>query len=147
MYWSETTKKALRIMYVAHQYDVDKAGIPYVFHPFQVAQDMTDEDSVCAALLHDLIEDHPDCWNYDDLRKEGFSEEVISALKLLTHSDNEDYMSYIRRIASNEIARKVKLADLRQNMDTSRLNGKRPKKYDLYVEAYKYLTETDINEK
>ncbi len=139
MHWSEMTKKALTIMYNAHKNDMDKAGMPYVFHPYQVAQDMDDEATTCAALLHDLIEDHPESWSFEKLRREGFSENIVNALKLLTHEDGEDYLTYVEKLSSNDIARKVKIADLRHNLDASRLGGTKPRKYDLYMEAYKYL--------
>lgn len=141
MVYSELVKKACNIMYDAHKDDVDKGGYPYVFHPFYLATQMEDEESVCTALLHDVIEDHGDRYSLDDLERAGFPASVIHALRLLTHGDGVPYMDYVETLAEDPIARKVKAADLRHNMDASRLGGVRAKKYDLYVQALHYLEE------
>ena len=99
---------------------LDKGGMPYVYHPYHLAEQMDDELSVCTALLHDVVEDTSA--TLDDLKNEGFPEEVIEALRLLTHDDSVPYMEYVRKIKPNEIARKVKAADLEHNSDLSRLN-------------------------
>lgn len=139
MYYSELVKKACGIMFDAHKNDVDKGGYPYVFHPFYLATQMDDEESTCVALLHDVIEDHGDRYSFDDLAQAGFPSSVIHALGLLTHADGVPYMDYVRALAEDPIARKVKIADLRHNTDTRRLNGERSKKYDLYLQALDYL--------
>jgi len=126
-------------MYEAHKDDVDKGGYPYVFHPFYLATQMNDEYAVCVALLHDVIEDHGDKYSFEYLEKEGFPKEVIEALKLLTHQEDVPYMDYIRKIAENPIAMRVKLADLQHNCDTTRTDGEATKKYNLYKEAIDYL--------
>ena len=141
MYYSELVKKACAIMYDAHKDDRDKGGYPYVFHPFYLATQMDDEESTCAALLHDVMEDHGDRYSFDDLAQAGFPEPVIHALHLLTHEDGVPYMDYIKALAKDPIARKVKMADLKHNMDTRRVNGVRAKKYDLYLQALRYLEE------
>ena len=128
-------------MYDAHKDDVDKGGYPYVFHPFYLATQMDDEESTCTALLHDVIEDHGDRYSFEDLAQAGFPESVIHALRLLTHDDNVPYMDYVRRLVKDPIARKVKMADLKHNTDTRRLNGTRTKKYDQYIQAIRYLEE------
>ncbi len=145
MYYSKLVKKACTIMYDAHKEDADKGGYPYVFHPFYLATQMDDEASTCAALLHDVIEDHGDRYSFDDLAQAGFPESVIHALRLLTHESGVPYMDYVKALAKDPIARKVKMADLRHNMDTRRVNGARAKKYDLYLQAIHYLEglETD----
>lgn len=120
MIYTETTKKALKLCFEAHKEQVDKSGMPYVFHPFYLAQQMTDETTVTVALLHDVVEDSD--YTFDDLRKLGFGEEVISALILLTHNENVPYMQYIEEIKKNPVARAVKTADLRHNSDLSRLS-------------------------
>ena len=140
MIYTTMTKKALKICFSAHINQVDKTGIPYVFHPFHLAEQMDDEDSVCVALLHDVVEDTEITFDY--LIEAGFNEKVINALKLLTHSDDILYMEYVKNIKGNELARKVKLADLRHNSDLSRLDlsvDKLPPKLDLYKEAIKYI--------
>lgn len=141
MYYSDLVKKACVIMYDAHKDDVDKGGYPYVFHSFYLATQMDDEESTCTALLHDVIEDHGDRYSFEDLAQAGFPESVIHALRLLTHDDNVPYMDYVRRLAKDPIARKVKMADLKHNTDTRRLNGARTKKYDQYIQAICYLEE------
>ena len=123
----------MKIAYEAHHGQVDKAGIPYIFHPIHLAEQMEDEVSVCVALLHDVIEDTE--ISAEKLRQEGISEIVIHNIILLTKGKEEDYMDYLERIKSSEIAVKVKLADLKHNSDSSRLSDitktdeKRMKKY------------------
>ena len=104
--------------YICHTYD--KAGIPYVFHPLLVAESMTDELSTVVALLHDIVEDTP-C-TFEELES-MFSKEVVGAIRLMTHEDDDDYFSYIERLSSNRIASMVKISDLKHNSDESRLNN------------------------
>ena len=120
MIYSYLTKKAMRIAYEAHKNQVDKGGIPYIYHPIHIAEQMQSEDEVCVALLHDVLEDSD--MSLDELKREGFGPEVIGALKLLTHERNVPYMDYITKIKSNPMAAKVKLADLKHNSDTTRLD-------------------------
>lgn len=114
------TKAALKLCFEAHKDQLDKSGMPYVFHPFHLAEQMTDENTTTVALLHDVIEDTD--YTLDDLRKLGFTEEVVSAVALMTHADGVPYMDYVAEIKKNPIAKAVKLADLRHNSDTSRLD-------------------------
>ena len=141
MFYSELVKKASLICYEAHKNDKDKAGYPYFMHPFTLAVQFDDEATVCVALLHDVIEDHGDKYSFEYLEKEGFYEEIIAALKLLTHDPAVPYIDYVKVIKTNEIARRVKLADLKHNSDARRCGGKKPKKYNLYLEAIKILEE------
>ncbi|MGN1399822.1 MAG: GTP pyrophosphokinase [Erysipelotrichaceae bacterium] len=120
MIYTEKTKKALKICYQAHQDQYDKSGLPYVFHPFLLATQMPDETTTIVALLHDVIEDTN--YSLDDLKQMGFADEVIEALKLLTHDKQVDYLQYIASIKENGIAKTVKLADLRHNSDLTRLD-------------------------
>lgn len=143
MLYSDRIRTACRIMYEAHLHDLDKGGYPYVFHPFLLATQMEDEDAVCTALLHDVIEDHGEEWSIGRLRTEGFSEQVLHALSLLTHEPGIPYMDYVHRIAADPIARRVKMADLKHNMDSTRNNGIRAPKYALYQEALAYLEAND----
>ncbi len=99
---------------------MDKTGLPYIFHPFHLAEQMETEETVCAALLHDVVEDTD--MTFEKLAEHGFGEEIISALRLLTHDDNVPYMDYVREIKKNPIAKAVKLADLRHNSDMTRLD-------------------------
>lgn len=114
---TKLTRKAMNIAYNAHMGQFDKAGIPYIYHPFHVAEQMNDEVTCIAALLHDVVEDTD--ITFEDLEKD-FPKEVIDVLKLLTHDKN---MDYIRKIKTNELAVKVKIADIKHNMDKSRLDG------------------------
>ena len=139
MYYSEMVKKAVNIMFEAHKEDFDKGGYPYVFHPFYLATKVDGENETCVALLHDVIEDHGDKYSFEYLENEGFNEEIIDALKLLTHKKDVPYMDYIVEISKNNIAKKVKIEDLKHNMDSRRTSGEKAKKYDIYVKALEFL--------
>lgn len=100
---------------------------------------MDDEETCCVALLHDLIEDHGDVYDFERLAAEGFPKPIIDALRLMTHKDGVPYMEYVKAISQNDIAKKVKIADLKHNLDTRRTDGNKPPKYSTYIEALKYL--------
>ena len=139
MFYSDLVRKAATISFKAHQEDQDKSGYPYFMHPMTLAVQFDDEATVCVALLHDVIEDHGDIYSFAYLEKEGFYEEIIDALKLLTHDPKVAYLEYVKAIKNNPIARRVKLADLKHNSDLRRTNGVKPYKYELYQEAIKIL--------
>ena len=139
MYYSEMVKKAVNIMFEAHKEDFDKGGYPYVFHPFYLATKVEGENEVCTALLHDVIEDHGDKYSFEYLENEGFNKEIIDALKLLTHNKEIPYMDYIANIAKNNVAKVVKIEDLKHNLDIRRTSGEKAKKYDIYVKALEFL--------
>lgn len=120
MIYTPMTKKAMRVCFDAHRDQVDKCGLPYVFHPFHLAEQMDDEISAVCALLHDVVEDSDYC--FDDLKEMGFPDEVIEVLMLLTHTEDTSYMDYVKEIKKNPIATKCKLADLRHNSDLTRLD-------------------------
>ena len=120
MIYTEKTKKALKLCFQAHKEQTDKSGMPYVFHPFHLAEQMTTEATVVTALLHDVVEDTD--YTLADLAEMDFGDEIIAALKLLTHADGVDYMDYVRAIKTNPIAKAVKLADLRHNSDPTRVD-------------------------
>ena len=120
MIYTELTKKAMWIAFDAHKKKVDKAGMPYIFHPFHLAEQMDDEESVCVALLHDVIEDSKVTLN--GLRTQGFSNRILDALFLLKHEKDTDYMEYMNKIKFNPLATRVKLADLHHNSDITRLD-------------------------
>lgn len=119
MIYTEKTKRAMQIAFDAHMGQVDKSGIPYIFHPAHLAEQMESEEECIVALLHDVVEDTN--ITFEDLEKE-FSSEVIEALKLMTHDKSVKYMDYVKNIKTNPIARKVKLVDLKHNSDCTRLN-------------------------
>ena len=118
MIYTEKTKRAMQIAFDAHMGQVDKAGVPYIFHPIHVAEQMETEEECIVALLHDVVEDTN--ITFEDLDKE-FSSVVIEALKLMTHDKSVPYFDYVKRIKNNPIARKVKLADLNHNSDETRI--------------------------
>lgn len=120
MVYTELTNKAMKIAYAAHHGQADYNGIPYIFHPLHLAEQMEDEVSCCAALLHDVAEDTD--LTLEDLAKE-FPEEIMAVLRLLTHEKNVPYFDYVRAIKANPIAVKVKLADLDHNGDQTRCVG------------------------
>lgn len=120
MIYTSETKKALKLCFEAHKEQVDKSGMPYVFHPFHLAEQMQDEVTTVVALLHDVVEDTD--YTIADLSDMGFSREVTDALSLLTHDDEVPYMDYVALIKNNPVAKAVKIADLKHNSDTTRLD-------------------------
>lgn len=120
MIYTLLTNKALRLAYAAHHGQTDKSGQPYIFHPYHLAEQMTDEVSACAALLHDVVEDTE--LTIEELERE-FPKEVTEALRLLTHQAGTDYFDYVRAIRKNPVAMRVKLADLAHNSDETRFAG------------------------
>ena len=121
MIYTELTKKALKLCFAAHKEQLDKSGLPYVFHPFHLAEQMPDELTTIVALLHDVVEDTD--ITLDELRELGFPAEAVDAIVLMTHDKRVAYMDYVTEIKKNPIARTVKLADLRHNSDRSRLDS------------------------
>jgi (p)ppGpp synthase/HD superfamily hydrolase len=115
-----TLERAIAIAAKAHAGQVDKAGAPYVLHPLRMMLGMSSNDERIVAVLHDLCEDCPS-WTFDRLRAEGFSDRIIDALQSVTKRDGEDYDDFVRRSAANPIGRRVKLADLHDNSDLSRI--------------------------
>lgn len=120
MIYTELTKKALRLCFEAHKDQLDKSGLPYVFHPFHLAEQMDTEETVCVALLHDVVEDTD--YTLEDLIAMGFPKPVTDALALMTHDENVPYLDYVAKLKDNPVARQVKLADLKHNSDLTRLD-------------------------
>ena len=118
MIYTPLTAKAMRIAYAAHHGQVDKSGIPYIFHPMHLAEQMEDEVSCCVALLHDTVEDTD--LTFAELEQE-FPPEVMEPLKLLTHRKEVPYQDYVRAVKQDPVAVKVKLADIAHNSDQTRL--------------------------
>lgn len=142
MIYTPKTKKALKLCFEAHKDQVDKSGLPYVFHPFHLAEQMQDEDTTVVALLHDVAEDTE--LTLDRIAELDFGEKVMTALALLTHAKGVPYMDYVRAIKPNPIARTVKLADLRHNSDLSRLDEMTEKallRREKYLKAIAFLEE------
>ena len=134
MIYTKLTMEAMKLAYNAHHGQVDKGGIPYIFHPIHLAEQMDDEYSTCVALLHDVVED-------TDMTLEQlatiFPEPVIHAVSLMTHSKDEPYAAYVARVATDPIAKKVKLADLRHNSDQTRMPDADPDKLAYFQEKYR----------
>ena len=116
---TKLTRKAMVIAYNAHDGQVDKSGVPYIYHPIHVAEQMDTEEECIVALLHDVVEDTN--MTFEQL-SEIFSKEIIDILRLLTRKEEENYFDYILKIAKNPVAKKVKIADLMHNLDETRLN-------------------------
>lgn len=120
MIYTDLTKKALKLSFESHMEQKDKTGLPYVFHPFHLAEQMDDEISTVCALLHDVVEDTN--VTLSDLSEMGFPTEVTDVVALLTHDASVPYMDYVKALAQNPVARKVKIADLTHNSDLTRLD-------------------------
>jgi len=113
--------KAISIAAQAHEGQSDKADAPYILHPLRVMMRMTTEAERITAVLHDVIEDTD--WTIECLRREGFHAEILDALDCLTKQENEEYGKFIERVTLNPLAVKVKMADLEDNLDVSRLKN------------------------
>ena len=113
--------RAIEIAASAHKNQADKGGSPYILHPIRVMMSPDTEDEKIVGVLHDVVEDS-DVWNFERLREEGFEENILSALKSVTKlSGDEDYRQFIKRAGQNEIGRNVKIADIKDNLDVTRL--------------------------
>lgn len=148
MIYTNKTKLALNLCFEVHKNQKDKSGLPYVFHPFHLAEQMDDEKSVIVALLHDVVEDSD--MTFKELEDMGFDDDIIDALKLMTHEKDVDYFEYISKIKSNPIATKVKLADLRHNSDSTRLEKLTERdiqRENKYKKAIDMLLDNKSNEK
>ena len=142
MIYTEQTKKAMKLCFAAHKDQVDKSGMPYVFHPFHLAEQMTDEATTVTALLHDVVEDTD--YTLNDLRAMGFPEAAVDAIAMMTHDPKVPYLDYVAKIKTNPVARAVKLADLRHNSDLSRLDTvdeKALERVEKYRKAIRLLEE------
>lgn len=116
---TQTLERAIAIAATAHAGQVDKGGAPYILHPLKVMLRMSSLEERIVAVLHDVVED---CGiSLEDLRKEGFSEAVLSAIESVTKVPGESYEDFVERAAHNPIGRVVKLADLEENSDLSRI--------------------------
>ena len=133
-------EKAIQIAVEAHAGTKDKGGKAYILHPISVMMRVETEEEKIVAILHDVVEDTD--WTFGALRKEGFSETVIEALKTVTkYSEEEDYDDFIQRSLKNDIGRKVKIADLRENLDVTRIGELYPKDIER-INKYKRALQT-----
>lgn len=144
MLYTDLTKRALKLCFAAHKDQTDKSGLPYVFHPFHLAEQMPDELTTVVALLHDVVEDTP--YTLEDLAKLGFPQKVLSSLARLTHDPSVPYLDYVAALKEDPIARQVKLADLRHNSDLTRLDHvdeKARQRAEKYAAAIRLLEQPD----
>lgn len=135
-----TLEKAIHIAVSAHQGMLDKAGAPYILHPLRVMLQMDTPEEMTAAVLHDVVEDSD--ITIAQLREEGFSENVIEAVDGVTRRHKESYENFIRRAAQNPLSHKIKRADLKDNLDLSRLSkitDKDAKRIQKYHQALSLL--------
>ena len=135
-------ERAIEIAVEAHKGQVDKGGQPYILHPLRVMMSVSGESEKIVAVLHDVVEDSD--WTFEALFAEGFSVEVIGALKSVTkESEDEDYDLFIQRAMRNPSGRKVKIADLRDNLDVNRISDITDtdvKRINKYKRALKFLS-------
>ena len=143
MIYTDLTIKAMNLAYTAHHGQFDKGGVPYIFHPIHLAEQMDDEITTCVALLHDTVEDTE--VTLEQLARE-FPREVVDAVSLLTHAEDVEYFDYVRAIKQNTIAVTVKLADLSHNGDPKRIcnQGNQEKRRIKYAAARAILMGKDI---
>ena len=114
-------QRAIEIALEAHKGVIDKGGNPYILHPLRLMLQMDSEEEMIVAILHDVVEDS-EKWSFDKLQAEGFSKKIINSLRSITkENENEDYEKFIDRSTRDKIGRKVKIADISDNLDISRL--------------------------
>ena len=136
-----TLERAIEIATIAHKNQKDKTEAPYILHLIRVMQKGKSEVEKISGILHDLVEDTK--WTFEEIEKEGFSKEVVDVLRLVTkESEDEDYNHFINRIITNKTAISVKLNDLGDNLDITRLNlltNKDMVRLNKYLSAYNKL--------
>ena len=132
-----TLEDAIAIAANAHKGQFDKAGAPYILHPLRIMMKMKSDAAMIVAVLHDVVEDAPD-WTFDRLRETGFTEEIISALECVTKREGEEYSEFVKRAASNTIAREVKIGDLEDNMNIQRIESLSEKDSGRIAKYHKY---------
>ena len=134
--------RAKAIATSVHEGQVDKAGKPYIEHPMRVMNMGKTVEEKIAGVLHDVVEDSD--WTFEMLEKEGIPKDVMDALRCVTKlSEDEDYDHFIERVKTNPLAVKVKLNDLKDNMDITRLGEVTEKdlaRLNKYIRAYRQLT-------
>lgn len=138
-------ERALQIAVEAHSGQKDKYGAPLIFHPLRIMNNLADPMGKIAALLHDVVEKSR--WSLKDLEREGFPGEILKAVDLLTRHAGEDYQDYLERVKTDALAIRVKLADLADHMDTSRMNEMTPqilKKLKKTHTSWTWLKKFDI---
>lgn len=135
-----TLERAIAIAAEAHAGQVDKAGEPYILHPLRVMMRLETTDDRIVGVLHDVVEDNA-TWPLAALRAEGFSDAIIQAVDAVTRREDEDYETFVRRAGRNEIGRRVKLADLADNMELTRIKAPKPEDH-ARLERYRKAKES-----
>ncbi len=139
---NELLERAIRIAVKAHKGQRDNYGAPYIMHPLRVMHRVDTTPEKIVAALHDVVEDTS--LSLDDLRKEGFPGRIIKAVDCISKREGEDYEEYVRRAGSNPLARRVKLADLEDNMDVRRrrvVDEKDARRLAKYLKAWRKLSD------
>ncbi len=122
---SMNLERAIEIAVAAHKGMTDKGGNPYILHPLRIMISLTTEDERIVGVLHDVVEDCPE-WTFERLQAEGFSERVLTSLKSVTKgSTDNDYQAFVERAKSDPIGRMVKIADIKDNLDVTRIGDLR----------------------
>ncbi|HED37191.1 MAG TPA: GTP pyrophosphokinase [Ignavibacteria bacterium] len=137
-------ESAVLIAIKAHQNQIDKGGLPYILHPLRIMIKMQTDEEMIVAMLHDVVEDSK--ISLKDISKYEFDKKIMSALKVLTYSTDQNYEDYIKKISKNKLASKIKIADLKDNLNLNRLpylNKKDLERINKYHKALKYLLEND----
>ena len=135
-------QRAIEIAVSAHKTQKRKDGSPYILHPLRLMMTVESDDEKMVAVLHDVVEDTE--VTFSDLEAEGFSMQVLDALRLVTHEPGQAYEDYIADIKPNDIARSVKLADLKDNGNLyalPQIGSKDLTRFEKYHRAFKTLTE------
>lgn len=137
---AELLERAIAIAVGAHHGQKDRNGAPYILHPLRVMARVDTDAEKTIAILHDVVEDTD--WTFERLEKEGFPDEIIEPLKCVTKKEGEEYDAFVKRSASNDLARRVKLAALEDNMDIRRLSTiteKDVERLRKYLRAWRFL--------
>jgi (p)ppGpp synthase/HD superfamily hydrolase len=138
---SELLDKAVAIAVEAHRGQKDRYGAAYILHPLRLMARLNTPLEKMIGVLHDVVEDTD--WTFDSLRREGFPETVLEALQCMTKKNGEAYEDFVRRSASLPLAKKVKLADLEDNMDIRRMPEVTEQdlpRLQKYLKAWRFLT-------
>jgi len=130
-------ENAITLALKAHSGQTDKAGQAYILHPLRLMLKFQDKEEQIVAILHDVVEDS--AMTLNTLKENGFSDNIISAIECLTKRDNEDYLHFVNRVKKNQLARKVKIEDIKDNMDLKRLNSITDKDLERITKYHKAL--------
>ena len=135
-------ERAIEIAVSAHKGVKDKGGNPYILHPLRVMLSLNSEEEKIVGVLHDVVEDAED-WTFEKLQDEGFSTQILEGLQSVTKtSEDENYDEFVQRALANTIGRQVKIADIKDNLDVTRLeilSEKDVKRLQSYKKSLKIL--------